>query len=85
MAGCCRLPPVNLRPAPLQQVGRSPRHTGRNEYEIARTSGHSLRVGAAQQPTIDGHGMPQIKRAGGWRSIPVVARYVENADLRLWD
>ena len=47
-------------------------------------SGHSLRVGAAQQLTLDGHGPLQIMRAGGWRSMAVVARYIENVDLDLW-
>lgn len=47
-------------------------------------SGHSLRVGAAQQLTLDGHSPLQIMRAGGWRSMAVVARYIENVDLDLW-
>ena len=47
-------------------------------------SGHSLRVGAAQQLTINGNGILQIMRAGGWRSVAVVARYIENVDLDLW-
>lgn len=47
-------------------------------------SGHSLRVGAAQQLTINGLGILQIMRAGGWRSMSVVARYVENVDLDVW-
>lgn len=47
-------------------------------------SGHSLRVGAAQQLTINGNGILQVMRAGGWRSVAVVARYVENVDLDLW-
>lgn len=49
-----------------------------------RVSGHSLRVGAAQQLTINGLGILQIMRAGGWRSMNVVARYVENVDLDVW-
>lgn len=49
-----------------------------------RVSGHSLRVGAAQQLTINGNGILQVMRAGGWRSVAVVARYVENVDLDLW-
>ncbi|RYE70771.1 MAG: hypothetical protein EOO81_07355 [Oxalobacteraceae bacterium] len=47
-------------------------------------SGHSLRIGAAQQLTINGNGILQIMRAGGWRSVAVVARYIENVDLDLW-
>lgn len=50
----------------------------------ANVSGHSLRVGAAQQLTLNGHDVLQIMRAGGWRSMAVVARYIENVDLDLW-
>lgn len=49
-----------------------------------RVSGHSLRVGAAQQLTINGFVLPQIMRAGGWKSVNVVARYIENVDLDVW-
>jgi site-specific recombinase XerD len=49
-----------------------------------RISGHSLRVGAAQQLTINGFGILQIMRAGGWRSMNVVGRYIENVDLDVW-
>ena len=48
-------------------------------------SGHSLRVGAAQQLVLDGHGILKIMRVGGWRSMNVVARYVENLDVDVWD
>ncbi|ODT80495.1 MAG: hypothetical protein ABS76_16300 [Pelagibacterium sp. SCN 64-44] len=51
---------------------------------VQKVSGHSLRVGAAQQLTINGFGLPQIMRAGGWRSVNVVARYIENVDLDVW-
>ncbi|GAB5428278.1 MAG: hypothetical protein Devi2KO_17370 [Devosia indica] len=47
-------------------------------------SGHSLRVGTAQQLTLNGHDVLQIMRAGGWRSMAVVARYIENVGLDLW-
>ena len=48
-------------------------------------SGHSLRVGAAQQLVLDGHGILKIMRVGGWRSMNVVARYVENLDVDVWE
>ncbi|HEY8577381.1 MAG TPA: tyrosine-type recombinase/integrase [Devosia sp.] len=51
---------------------------------VAKVSGHSLRVGAAQQLTINGLGLPQIMRAGGWKSVSVVARYIEHVDLDVW-
>lgn len=51
---------------------------------VEKVSGHSLRVGAAQQLTINGFGLAQIMRAGGWKSVNVVARYIENVDLDVW-
>lgn len=50
----------------------------------SKVSGHSLRVGAAQQLVLNGRGILQVMRAGGWRSMNVVARYVENVDLDVW-
>lgn len=52
---------------------------------VGKVSGHLLRVGAAQQLTINGLGLPQIMRAGGWKSVNVVARYIENVDLDVWN
>ncbi|KPF61791.1 tyrosine-type recombinase/integrase [Porphyrobacter sp. AAP60] len=42
-------------------------------------SGHSMRVGAAQDMMIAGLDHIAIMQAGGWKTINVVARYVENA------
>lgn len=53
--------------------------------QVAKVSGHSLRVGAAQQLTINGIQLLPIMRAGGWRSMNVVARYIENVDINVWD
>lgn len=47
-------------------------------------SGHSLRVGAAQQLILNGYGILPIMRAGGWRSINPVARYIEHVDIDVW-
>ncbi|WEK03797.1 MAG: tyrosine-type recombinase/integrase [Candidatus Devosia phytovorans] len=52
--------------------------------EVFGISGHSLRVGAAQQLTLNGVQLLPIMRAGGWRSMNVVARYVENVDINVW-
>jgi hypothetical protein len=53
--------------------------------EAERTSGHSMCVGAAQGLVTAGRDILTIMRAGGWKSMNVVARYVEEADLRIWD
>jgi integrase/recombinase XerD len=53
--------------------------------EAARLSGHSLRVGAAQDLMTDGRSLAVIMRAGGWKSQAIVARYTQAADPGIWD
>lgn len=50
--------------------------------KIKRLSGHSFRVGAAQDMMKSGIDLLPIMRAGGWRSVDAVCRYVENVDIR---
>lgn len=45
-------------------------------------SGHSMRVGAAQDMMLAGLDHIAIMQAGGWKTVDVVARYVENAAAR---
>ena len=45
----------------------------------ADLSGHSMRVGAAQDMMVAGFDALAIMQAGGWKSANVVLRYVENA------
>jgi integrase len=44
-------------------------------------SGHSMRVGAAQDMMAGGIGILPIMKAGGWKSMNVVGRYVESAEF----
>ena len=48
---------------------------------IQNISGHSMRIGAAQDMMLSGCDILPIMAAGGWKTINVVARYVEKADL----
>ena len=48
---------------------------------VRNLSGHSMRVGAAQDMMARGLGILPIMKAGGWRSMNVVARYVESAEF----
>ena len=41
-------------------------------------SGHSMRIGAAQDMMVSGFDALAIMQAGGWKSANVVLRYVEN-------
>ena len=47
--------------------------------EAVKLSGHSMRVGAAQDMMIAGLDHIAIMEAGGWKTVDMVARYVENA------
>jgi hypothetical protein len=40
-----------------------------------------MRVGAAQDMIVSGLGVLPIMQAGGWKTMNVVGRYVENANL----
>lgn len=46
---------------------------------VQSLSGHSMRVGAAQDMLAAGFDQLAIMQAGGWKSAHVVLRYVENA------
>jgi site-specific recombinase XerD len=47
-------------------------------------SGHSMRVGAAQDLLTMGHDTAAIMRAGGWKSVNVLGRYLEHAEYNVW-
>jgi integrase/recombinase XerD len=49
---------------------------------VSRLSGHSMRVGAAQDMVANGADILPIMRSGGWKSVNVVARYVQNIELK---
>ena len=49
--------------------------------EARRLSGHSMRVGAAQDMLVAGIDTLAIMTAGGWKNVEVVSRYVEMAQF----
>ncbi|MCT2559373.1 site-specific integrase [Tsuneonella sp. YG55] len=55
------------------------RRAGLSAEQVRHLSGHSMRVGAAQDMLVAGVDTLGIMQAGGWRSHAVLARYVENA------
>jgi site-specific recombinase XerD len=57
---------------------------GLDQPEIDAFSGHSLRVGAAQDLLCAGHDTAAIMRAGGWKCVNVLARYLESAEHNVW-
>ena len=52
--------------------------------QVAAFSGHSMRVGAAQDLLKRGYDTAAIMRAGGWKSVNVLARYLEKAEHNVW-
>lgn len=62
-------------------VKASARRAGLDQNIVAGLSGHSMRVGAAQDLMTAGYDTVAIMTAGGWKNVEVVARYVEKASL----
>ena len=52
-----------------------------NSFSV-RLSGHSMRVGAAQDMAAAGIELVAIMHAGGWKSPEMVMRYIEHMDIQ---
>jgi len=82
-----RIAGPNLGPNPLHPMTinrflkATAKAAGLNSDVIATLSGHSMRVGAAQDLMTDGAGLLPIMKAGGWKSMNVIGRYVECAEI----
>ena len=64
-----------------QALVRVKRYLRPGDLEV---SGHSLRVGAAQDLLIKGNDMAAIMRAGGWSEPSTVSRYLRFAQHNVW-
>jgi integrase/recombinase XerD len=60
------------------------KRSGLDLEEVDAFSGHSMRVGAAQDLLRRGFDTAAIMRAGGWKSVNVLARYLEQAEHNVW-
>jgi len=63
-------------------VKRATNRAGLPPSVSSELSGHSMRVGAAQDMLVAGFDALAIMQAGGWKSATVVLRYVENASTK---
>lgn len=63
-------------------IKRSAERAGVEARIISRLSGHSMRVGAAQDMMTAGFDSLAIMQSGGWKTPNVVLRYVENASTQ---
>jgi integrase len=57
------------------------RRVGLPQSFIDGLSGHSGRVGAAQDMLVRGRSLPQIMLRGGWKKPETVMRYIEMTDI----
>jgi integrase len=62
---------------------RIARNAGLDESAIERISGHSMRVGAAQDLLNSGASMPIIMQRGRWSKTDTVMRYLEHGNCKL--
>lgn len=60
------------------------KRVGLDQSDVEAFSGHSMRVGAAQDLLVKGFDTAAIMRAGGWKSINVLARYLAHAEHNVW-
>lgn len=60
------------------------KRVGLDPEDIDAFSGHSMRVGAAQDLLTRGFDTAAIMRAGGWKSVNILARYLEHAEHNVW-
>ncbi len=58
------------------------RAAGVSPDAVAAISGHSSRVGAAQDMVRHGVELPAVMQAGGWRTAEMVGRYTRRLDAR---
>ncbi len=65
-------------------IKQSAERAGLDAEQVHQFSGHSMRVGAAQDLLTRGYDTAAIMRAGGWKSIAVLARYLEHAEHNVW-
>jgi len=65
-------------------VKQAAERAGLDLAEVDAFSGHSMRVGAAQDLLTRGFDTAAIMRAGGWKSVNILARYLEQAEHNVW-
>jgi site-specific recombinase XerD len=65
-------------------IKQTAERAGLGPIDVEAFSGHSMRVGAAQDLLRRGFDTAAIMRAGGWKSVNVLARYLEHAEHNVW-
>lgn len=69
----------DLSPAQVNRIYKSiATRSSINDLIVKHISGHSMRVGAAQDMLISGASLPMIMQRGRWSKADTVMRYIEN-------
>jgi integrase len=78
-----QLMPEALHPYSVARILKDrARDAGLDKPLVAKLSGHSMRVGAAQDMAAAGIDLGAIMHAGGWKSPDMVMRYIEHMDVQ---
>lgn len=76
------LMPDALHPYSVARILKDLAHeAGLDKALVAKLSGHSMRVGAAQDMAAAGIDLGAIMHAGGWKSPDMVMRYIEHMEV----
>ncbi len=71
----------NLSPTQINRIYKSiAARSSVDESLVKHISGHSMRVGAAQDLLISGASLPMIMQRGRWSKADTVMRYIENTN-----
>jgi integrase/recombinase XerD len=77
-----QLMPDALHPYSVARILKDlARDAGLDKTLVAKLSGHSMRVGAAQDMAAAGIDLGAIMHAGGWKSPDMVMRYIEHMEV----
>ncbi len=77
-----KLSGVHLNTASIRRIVKRVAELAELGENAASLSGHSMRIGAAQDMMVAGIDQVAIMQAGGWKTINVLGRYVENASTQ---
>jgi site-specific recombinase XerD len=74
---------VALNTSSIRRLVKSAARRADLPAEVVQSlSGHSMRIGAAQDMLVTGFDQLAIMQAGGWKTSNIVLRYIENSSTR---
>jgi len=75
-------PTLQLEGAQINRIYKHLANKAGLDYQLVKNvSGHSLRIGSAQDLLNEGASLPMIMNRGRWTKVDTVMRYIENSKL----